>query len=231
MSWVAGDIAFASGQLWVWKGILFHQNIDCFYGSIKAVLNWLCWNLCKIEKKKLVKNRCWCAKNTSDPAATHYSVPSQIYQECSALLWCFQCIGRQWDEYRRTRSGAPVCVVQSLPSHHWYTCGSRRSQESGDYCITRSNMSGKSVRPVLKIPSIGDNYKRKTPVMHDSNPGIGIDSGMIPFFVGIGIEIGIKNIKIEWNRNWNRNQWFQPWNHNRNQGFTISHHLQVEMIS
>ncbi len=34
--------------------------------------------------------------------------------------------------------------------------------------------------------------------MHDSNSGIGIDSGMIPFFVGIGIGIGIgiKNIKI-----------------------------------
>ncbi len=38
------------------------------------------------------------------------------------------------------------------------------------------------------------------PVMHDS--GIGIDSGMIPIFAGIGI----KNIKIKWNRNWNRNQ-------------------------
>ncbi len=29
------------------------------------------------------------------------------------------------------------------------------------------------------------------------------DSGMIPFFAGIGIGIGIKNIKTEWNRNWN----------------------------
>ncbi len=32
----------------------------------------------------------------------------------------------------------------------------------------------------------------------------GIDSGMIPIFAGIGI--GIKNIKIKWNRNLNRNQ-------------------------
>ncbi len=34
-------------------------------------------------------------------------------------------------------------------------------------------------------------------VMHDSDSGIGIDSGMIPFFAGIGIGIGTKNIKIE----------------------------------
>ncbi len=37
--------------------------------------------------------------------------------------------------------------------------------------------------------------------MHDSHSGIGIDSGVIPFFAGTGI-------KIEWNRNWNRNQGF-----------------------
>ena len=37
-------------------------------------------------------------------------------------------------------------------------------------------------------------------VMHDS--GIGIGSRMIPFFAGIGI----KNIKIEWNLNWNQNR-------------------------
>ena len=33
--------------------------------------------------------------------------------------------------------------------------------------------------------------------MHDSDSGIGTDSGMIPFLAGIGIGIGIKNIKTE----------------------------------
>ena len=33
--------------------------------------------------------------------------------------------------------------------------------------------------------------------MHDSDSGIGINSGMIPIFAEIGI--GIKNIKIKWN--------------------------------
>ena len=46
-------------------------------------------------------------------------------------------------------------------------------------------------------------------------------SGMIPFCAGIWTGNGIKNITIEWNRIWNRNRWFQPWNQNRNQGFGI----------
>ena len=66
--------------------------------------------------------------------------------------------------------------------------------------------------------------------MHDSNSGIGINSGMIPIFagIGIGIGIGIKNNQIKWNRNWNRNQTFElTWNWNRNQNHTwagIVHH-------
>ena len=55
------------------------------------------------------------------------------------------------------------------------------------------------------------NCKWSVPVMHNSDSGIVTDSGMIPIFAGIRIGIGIKNIKIEWNRNWNGNQWFQPW--------------------
>ena len=67
--------------------------------------------------------------------------------------------------------------------------------------------------------------------MHDSDSGIRIDSGMIPFYAGIGI--GIKNIKIEWNRNqqktgWNRswNQTFElTWSRNRNHTWVgIVHH-------
>ena len=42
-------------------------------------------------------------------------------------------------------------------------------------------------------------------VMHDSDSGIGTDSGMIPFFAGIGIGIGIKKTELYWNRNRNRN--------------------------
>ena len=60
------------------------------------------------------------------------------------------------------------------------------------------------------------------PVMHDSDSGIGIDSGMTPFFAGIGIGIGIKKTKFCWNRNRNRNQAFYPWNRNRNQGFWLT---------
>ncbi len=47
-------------------------------------------------------------------------------------------------------------------------------------------------------------------VMHDSDSGIGTDSGMIPFLAGIGIGIGIKKTELSrnfcWNRNRNRNQ-------------------------
>ncbi len=39
-------------------------------------------------------------------------------------------------------------------------------------------------------------------VMHDSDSGIGIDSGIILLLAGI--EIGIKNFKKPWNRNRNR---------------------------
>ncbi len=42
--------------------------------------------------------------------------------------------------------------------------------------------------------------------MHDSGIGIGIDSGMIPPFLGIGI--GIRLFDEVWNWNWNRNQKF-----------------------
>ena len=41
-------------------------------------------------------------------------------------------------------------------------------------------------------------------VMHDSDSGIGTDSGMIPFLAGIGIGIGIKKTELYWNRNRNR---------------------------
>ena len=42
--------------------------------------------------------------------------------------------------------------------------------------------------------------------MHDSDSGIGTNSGMIPFLAGIGIEI--KKTELYWNRNrnWNRNR-------------------------
>ncbi len=43
-------------------------------------------------------------------------------------------------------------------------------------------------------------------VMHDSDSGIGIDSGIIPILTGIGIGIGIKQLEKSWNRNRNRNQ-------------------------
>ncbi len=42
-------------------------------------------------------------------------------------------------------------------------------------------------------------------VMHDSDSGIRIDSGMIPLLTGIGI--GIKRLENSWNRN--RNQAFR----------------------
>ena len=39
--------------------------------------------------------------------------------------------------------------------------------------------------------------------MHDSDSGIGIDSGIIPLWagIGIGIGIGIRNFKKHWNNN------------------------------
>ncbi len=52
----------------------------------------------------------------------------------------------------------------------------------------------------------------RKPVMHDSDSGIGIDSGITPIFTGI--RIGIKNIKKLWNLN--RNQEY------RNQAFRVS---------
>ncbi len=42
-----------------------------------------------------------------------------------------------------------------------------------------------------------------TPVMHNSDSGIGIDSGISQFFAGIGIGTGIKKTKRYWNRNRN----------------------------
>ncbi len=44
--------------------------------------------------------------------------------------------------------------------------------------------------------------------MHDSDSGIGIDSGIIALLTGIGIGIGIKHLDNSWNRNRNRNQTF-----------------------
>ena len=122
---------------------MFLQDVSCFCSSIK--MDCTCIEI--FLKFKQIFAEFWCTKVVSDSAATHYSssVSSQKDQECSAPFKCFQCIGRQWDEYRRTRSGAPVCVVQSFPPHQRYTRGSWRSQESRAYCITRSNMSCKSV--------------------------------------------------------------------------------------
>ena len=40
--------------------------------------------------------------------------------------------------------------------------------------------------------------------MHDSKYRVEIDSRMIPLFAGNGIGTGIKNIKMEWNRNQNQ---------------------------
>ena len=37
-------------------------------------------------------------------------------------------------------------------------------------------------------------------VMHDSDSGIGIDSGIIALLTGIGIGIGIKHLEDSWNR-------------------------------
>ncbi len=56
-------------------------------------------------------------------------------------------------------------------------------------------------------------------VMHDSDSGIGIDSGISPIFAGIGTGIGITDFKRYWNRNRNRNQRMWSWNRNRNQEF------------
>ena len=50
-------------------------------------------------------------------------------------------------------------------------------------------------------------------VMHDSDSGIGIDSGIIALLTGIGI--GIKHLENSWNRNRNQNQRFWVWNQNR----------------
>ncbi len=45
-----------------------------------------------------------------------------------------------------------------------------------------------------------------SPVMHDSDSGIGIDFGISPILAGIGIGTGIRDFKMYWNRNRNRNQ-------------------------
>ncbi len=62
-------------------------------------------------------------------------------------------------------------------------------------------------------------------VMHDSDSGIGIDSGISHISAGIGIGIGINKIKLGWNRNRNRNQGLRPWNRNRNQKFSKTFQL------